>query len=63
MNDNDYWKNDKENYIFGIRTTLIDLHMEYKKVYNYYIRWLNRLTKSALNDQFLKLRNYFETQE
>jgi hypothetical protein len=61
MIDNNLFKDDKASYEYFIRTMVTKLFIETKNTLNYQIRLTFDLTKTALQDQFRKLRNHFDT--
>jgi len=63
MRDNNLFNNDKESYIYTIRTNLIKLFIESRIVANFNINWSLELTQNTLQDQFRKLRNYYDSQQ
>lgn len=59
MKDNDLHKDPKQDYTHLIRSNLINLHMEMKRVMNRHMKYANDQIEKSLNDQFKKLRNHF----
>lgn len=63
MEENNLFKNDKENYIYNLRLNLLNLHIEQKMILKKNIGILNKKSKEVLQDQFRKLRSHFDTIE
>jgi len=63
MKDNNLFSNDKESYTYTLRTNLMKLFIENGIVANFNINWTLELTQNTLQDQFRKLRNYYDSQQ
>ena len=63
MKDNNLFSNDKESYTYTLRTNLMKLFIENGIVANFNINWSLELTQNTLQDQFRKLRNYYDSQQ
>ena len=60
MKEKGLYKDDKQNYLHGIRSNLINLHIEQKRTLLENMEMLDNRVKVGLQDQFRKLRNHFD---
>jgi hypothetical protein len=61
MIENNLFKDDKENYIYTMRSLMMNLYIEKKTTENYIIQTTIENNQKTLQDQFRKFRDYFDT--
>lgn len=63
MNDNNLFNDEILNFRYGMRKNYMLMTIEYQTIKLKNVGYLNDLTQETLQDQFRKLRNYFDSSD